>query len=119
MGLDAYAFSFEDNEELPDDEVDIKIPEELKAREEFYWRKHHDLHNWMENLYYNKGGSNSSFNCEKVRLLEEDLNNLEKDVLSKTLYRDDEYYFDSDVEFIVKAREAIKNNRAVYYDSWW
>lgn len=122
MGLDAYIFSY-DSKDIPDDgDVDVKIPKDIKPHELFYWRKHHALHDYMERIYYNKGGSDPMFNCVKVRLHEEDLDDLEKQVMSKILYdRPDanESYFDEDVEFILLARKALKENKKIYYDSWW
>ena len=124
MGLDAYIFGIKENDVEDTNEVDVKFPEGYQVDQVFYWRKHHDLHNWMENLYYSKGGSESIFNCVKVKLNEEDIDELEKVVLSKTLYtptapRNYEFFFEQDAEFIVIARKELKNNKAIYYDSWW
>lgn len=123
MGLDAYIFAYEEKKIKDKSEVDVKINKNLKAKEIFYWRKHHSLHQWMENLYYAKGGTDQMFNCVKVRLNKEDLDNLEKEIMSKTLYdldRDkDDGYFDNDMEFLLIARKAIEDKMAIYYDSWW
>ena len=94
-----------------------------------YWRKHHDLHGWMERLYRSKGGDKESFNCVPVRLTMEDLNMLESDVLNNSLPETqgfffgtnppDEYSREQDMAFISKAKISIANGAAVYYDSWW
>ena len=92
-----------------------------------YWRKHPNLHGWMENLYYQKGGDSDSFNCTPVELTSEDLDRLEKDILENRLPHTDGFFFgqsssvidEKDLEFIKLAREAIAEGERVFYDSWW
>lgn len=130
MGLDMYAFRVKaedviDDFNVRDDSMGRKEPLEELA----YWRKHHDLHGWMERLYRAKGGTKESFNCVPVRLSMEDLNLLESDVLNNRLPETqgfffgtnppDEYSREQDMAFIMKAKIAITNGAAVYYDSWW
>ena len=142
MGLDAWAHAVPENILATDQEVDILLSEEgiengqLKKdtklfcgladrREEkievWYWRKNHTLQSWMHNLYEYKGGKDAEFNCNNVRLNLEDLDNLEKDILSENM--DSSYeqygYKDDDLLFILKAREYINNGYAIFYDSWW
>jgi hypothetical protein len=91
-----------------------------------YWRKFHQLHGWMESLYNRKGGTHE-FNCVNVRLMPEDLDLLEQD--ASTLKDTAGFFFGNlklsdeaiqDVhDFIGKAREAIEQSNAVFYDSWW
>ena len=50
-----------------------------------YWRKHPNLHGWMQDLYYAKGGTAESFNCVPVQLTAEDLDRLETAVRTGTL----------------------------------
>jgi hypothetical protein len=38
------------------------------AIELYYWRKHPNLHGWMESLYYEKGGTADNFNCVNLQL---------------------------------------------------
>jgi hypothetical protein len=137
MGLDAWVHAVPEDILATDQEVDILLSEEgiangqLKKdtklfcgladrREEkievYYWRKHHVLHEWMGRLYDSKGGADPQFNCNNVRLNSEDLDELEKDVLTGNLDTDCQ---DDDMLFIVKAREYIKNGYAIFYDSWW
>ena len=126
MGLDMYAFRVKAEDALGD--FEIAKPED-KHEEIMYWRKHHDLHGWMERLYRAKNGTKESFNCIPVRLTMEDLNNLEADVLAGNLPQTQGFFFgvnppdeDSklqDMEFIGKAKIAIAEGDAVYYDSWW
>ena len=62
MGLDMFAYTTLEN---PAGSVDFKVGE---ATEIHYWRKHPNLHGWMEKLYRDKGGSQESFNCVNLQL---------------------------------------------------
>lgn len=92
-----------------------------------YWRKHPNLHGWMEDLYFEKGGKSDCFNCVPVELTLEDLERLEKDVIDGNLPHTSGFFFgeseDSinpkDLEFIKLAKEAIAEGDQVFYDSWW
>jgi hypothetical protein len=124
MGLDMYAYT---RATAPADVVDFKS--EDVDNEFFYWRKHPDLHGWMEQLYLSKGGESDSFNCVNVLLNEADLDRLRDDIATSKLPRTDGFFFgksynddderNRDLEFIEKARELIKNGQSVYYTSWW
>lgn len=123
MGLDMYAFS---TKAKPKTEVDFETknfqPEELH-----YWRKHPNLHGWMQSLYEAKGGESLDFNGDCVTLDEEDLDNLEDDIKNGNLPDTSGFFFGNsigdedldDLEFVEKAREAIKEGKTVYYTSWW
>lgn len=117
MGLDSYVWSVDPKKAKVLRDTELTLKEKYKPEELFYWRKHHNLHNWMENLYRSKGG-NETFNCERVRLDKEDLDELEQAVITNQLSEEKEDV-DNDMLFIAKAREAIDNGKAVYYDSWW
>ena len=92
-----------------------------------YWRKHPDLHGWMEQLYRKKGGTEKSFNGDTVLLTEEDIDSLKIAVLTRTLPSTSGFFFGAskqeinfaDLEFIEKAKEAIKEGYTIYYDSSW
>jgi hypothetical protein len=126
MGLDMYAFRVKAEDALGDFEIARTFH---KHEEIMYWRKHHDLHGWMERLYRAKDGTKESFNCVPVRLTMEDLQNLENDVLSNNLPQTQGFFFGTnppdedsklqDMEFISKAKIAISQGDTVYYDSWW
>jgi hypothetical protein len=130
MGLDMYAFRVRAEDALGDFEI-AKTDDEsrVECEEIMYWRKHHDLHGWMEQLYRAKGGTKESFNCVPVRLTMEDLQDLEKDVLADNLPQTQGFFFGDnppdeesmlhDMEFISKAKVAIARGDAIYYDSWW
>ncbi len=60
MGLDMYALT---TTEKPASAVDFDAD---AYSELHYWRKHPDLHGWMENLYREKGGVAQSFNCVRM-----------------------------------------------------
>jgi hypothetical protein len=92
-----------------------------------YWRKHPNLHGWMEQLYRKKGGTDPSFNGDTVLLTEEDIDNLKIAVLTGSLPSTSGFFFGdskqeinfADLEFIEKAKQAIKEGYTVYYDSSW
>jgi hypothetical protein len=92
-----------------------------------YWRKHPDLHGWMEQLYRKKGGTEKSFNGDPVLLTEEDIDSLKIAVLTRTLPSTSGFFFGAseqeinfaDLEFIEKAKQAIKEGYTIYYDSSW
>ena len=128
MGLDMYAFS------VPQDwadtqQVDYQPDADRETARLFYWRKFNALHGWMEDLYRSKGGTRDDFNCTTVRLDLEDLDRLETDTGSNKLVPRTGFFFGSQniypedletvAEFVAKAREAITDGKAVFYDSWW
>ena len=122
MGLDMYAFV---TDETPAKAVDFPEPEKLE--ELHYWRKHPDLHGWMEQLYVEKGGSNPDFNLDPVLLTADDLDKLEASIRGKQLPETSGFFFgdsdgsecDDDLAFVAKAREAIGEGRTVFYLAYW
>lgn len=123
MGLDMYALS---TKAKPQTEVDFST-KNFEENEIHYWRKHPNLHGWMQNLYDMKGGTSSDFNGDCVVLDSEDLDNLEEDIKNGNLPDTSGFFFgqshpdsdEDDLEFVRKAREEIKNGNTVYYTSWW
>jgi hypothetical protein len=130
MGLDMYAYTVSTEDAL----TPFKIKEGSDREEIHYWRKHHDLHGWMEKLWreksnFSKDSPTKEFNCQPVALSLNDLEQLEKDLHQRKLPETagfffgnnppDEASFNDDMEFIQKAREAISKGKLVYYDSWW
>jgi len=121
MGLDMYAYAT-DEATAAVDFHDLQSCEEI-----FYWRKHPNLHGWMEALYRSKGGTAESFNCVPVRLDPADLDALEAAVKDDALPETEGFFFGvsdgsekaCDLEFIRKAREAIAEGDTVFYRSWW
>ena len=126
MGLDMYAFS---TKAKPKTEVDFETKNFEPQDEVAYWRKHPNLHGWMQNLYDMKGGTSSDFNGDCVVLDSEDLDNLEDDIKAGNLPDTSGFFFgessnsdeenENDLLFVTKAREAISEGKTVYYTSWW
>jgi hypothetical protein len=124
MGLDMYAYIIEKS--LVTSEVDFEVDGDL-LQKLHYWRKHHDLHGWMERLYMAKGGQDPEFNLSPLSLNGADLDALEKALNAGDLLETPGFFFghsdgserDDDREFIRRAREAIKGGQAVIYFAWW
>ena len=124
MGLDMFAKATKPSNINKDGTIkDWDEPEEI-----FYWRKHHDLHGWMEKLYREKGGTNL-FNYEEVWLEEEDLERLRKDIIEGNLPHTTGFFFGNnppdeesnqrDLTFIECAKEYLnKGYKVFYYGSW-
>ena len=142
MGLDMYAYvgrkgqnaEYWENYEFDKDSSTVEKPRELA-----YWRKHPNLHGWMESLWKRKmhdanqempddGEWGSSFNGIELELTWEDLDELEAAVVHKKLpgttgffFGDDsdDYYKEQDLEFIQKARAELFCGLQVFYNSSW
>jgi hypothetical protein len=94
----------------------------------FYWRKNRHLHNWMSNLYLDKGG-NEEFNCVPVRVLDEDLTQLAKDIELKNMDGSSGFFFgdgdydedriEEDLSYVKLAKQAIAEGDAIYYMAWY
>jgi hypothetical protein len=130
MGLDMYAYK---TKFKPSKEVDFQdelqdVQDELDDLH--YWRKHPNLHGWMESLYNEKGGQ-EEFNCRPVQLTSEDIQRLATALLETKpdLPETTGFFFGSsegsedeiqdDLEFVKKAKQAIDEGYTVYYYSWW
>jgi hypothetical protein len=126
MGLDMYANK---TKHKPEQEVDFNIPEGQEAEELFYWRKHPNLHGWMEDLYRKKGGDAPDFNCVNVLLTLDDLEKLKNDIQGMALPETNGFFFGQsygtaderkhDLEFVKIAEKAIEDGYTVFYSSWW
>lgn len=119
MGLDMYAYRTGKAVAA----LDFDPPED--AVQIAYWRKHPNLHGWMEKLYHDRGGRSGAFNCDTLQLTADDLDTLERDL--DALPATTGFFFgesraderDDDVQFIAAARQAIAEGDRVYYSSWW
>lgn len=128
MGLDMYAWTVP-QQWAGDNTTDYQPDADRKSEELFYWRKFNALHGWMEDLYRNKGGDCKVFNLTTVRLTNEDLDRLEMDTGNNKLVPVNGFFFGAQeiypedletvAEFVAKARAAIAEGKAVFYDSWW
>jgi len=128
MGLDMYAYATDFRPAKP---VDFTLPEDVKSDELHYWRKHSNLHGWMQRLYAEKGGdpNPSSFNLTPVQLTLEDLDRLESDIKGEALPETTGFFFgrsygddderEADLDFVRRARVEIHAGKTVFYDSWW
>lgn len=121
MGLDMYAYT---TDRTPAQPVDFKADD---AQELHYWRKHPNLHGWMERRYREKGGTDPDFNCVNLQLTAEDLDALEADIAARALPPTSGFFFgesdgseiNDDLAFVAKARAALASGLAVFYSSWW
>ncbi len=101
-----------------------------------YWRKHPNLHGWMEQLWEAKGRlgiidssyQDVMFNGVEVELTWDDLDQLEEDITNGRLphttgfffgSNSDDYYQSQDLEFVRKARAELFTGLKVFYNSSW
>ena len=119
MGLDMYAY-------VANKESDHTS--ESNSRELAYWRKHPNLHGWMERLYRAKGGTAEMFNGIEVELTYDDVLLLEEDIKNGRLPStsdfffgtpSDDYYLEQDLEFVRNAKFELFMGLRVFYDSSW
>lgn len=99
-----------------------------KPRELAYWRKHPNLHGWMEKLAEKKGLKYESFNGVEMELTYEDLDELERAVTHGQLPATsgfffgnaaDDVYREQDLQFIKNARAELFFGLKVFYNSSW
>ena len=102
--------------------------QEANSRELAYWRKHPNLHGWMEQLAESKNLEYGSFNGVELELTWEDLAALEQAVTHGQLPQtagfffgndSDERYRESDLAFIKAARAELFLGLRVFYNSSW
>ena len=139
MGLDMYAYvaakagqqrEFYDGCELQND-GDYTNPKVTQPREIAYWRKHPNLHGWMEQLWNSRNGSHqdgNTFNGIELELTWEDLDCLEETIKTNGLpsttgfffgHPADDHYQAQDLEFIKSAKTEIFCGLKVFYNSSW
>ena len=136
MGLDMYAYvaarAGQQDEYYEGSEFDKETGEYVNAKvtkpiEIAYWRKHPNLHGWMEQLYRERGGE-GDFNGDELELFREDIDSLEQVILDGDLpatsgffFGDgaDDYYREQDLEFIKEARAQLFLGLRVFYNSSW
>ena len=127
MGLDQYGYAVKEGEKL----------------ELMYWRKHPNLHGFMEELWESKDrpmpdpesgdvkevedGDFVDFNCIPLSLTMGDIEELEDCVRGSKLPHTTGFFFgesrdehnEDTLEFITKAKQALLDGYDVIYDSWW
>ncbi len=105
----------------------ISVPYRL-GEELCYWRKHPDLHGWMKNLFFDKGGiTTSDFNHDIVFLTVEDVENLKTAIVKETLPKTAGFFFgdsdgrikESDLEKADLMLDALSKGSSIYYISSW
>ena len=137
MGLDMYAYvaskagqqnEFYEGAQFDKEAGDYVNPAVTKPREIAYWRKHPNLHGWMERLAESKGLEYGSFNGVEMELTHEDLDELERAVVHGRLPATqgfffgndaDDHYREQDLEFIKTARAELFFGLKVFYNSSW
>jgi len=140
MGLDMYAYvaaragqqdEFYEGAEYDKDTDQMVNPAVNRPRQICYWRKHPNLHGWMERLWDAKGDhgrTGQDFNGVELELTAEDLDDLEYAVQNDRLpptsgffFGDgaDDYYKPSDLKFIQEARAEMFLGLKVFYNSSW
>ena len=147
MGLDMYAYvatregqqrEYYDGAEWDETTKDLVNTKVNKPREIAYWRKHPNLHGWMQRLWVRKTNEAGivddnpdragEFNGVELELTWEDLEQLEQDIRNKNLpntsgfffgsEKDDEYR-EHDLKFVREAKaEAFLGLRVFYNSSW-
>jgi hypothetical protein len=133
MGLDMFVYAKKVH--LADKMVDFEVDYNWDRDEICYWRKHPNLHGWMRELYYEKGGhSDEGFNGDRVRLVQEDIDSLEKAIHDNKLPNTSGFFFGQspeegddhyekakmyDLECVQKMRNALNEGMIVWYDSSW
>ena len=143
MGLDMYAYvgtqgqhdAFYEGAEWDKDLGEMVNPTVSKPRELAYWRKHPNLHGWMEHLWIQKTNAQtdrddrfSAFNGIELELTWEDIERLEQAILASGLPHtqgfffgepSDDYYRDQDLEFVKNAKAELFCGLRVFYNSSW
>ena len=124
MGLDMYAYTA----------AKAEADYETGQREIAYWRKHPNLHGWMEQLWRykmqaeNRDPDQHTFNGIEVELDWQDIDELEQDVVNNNLPQTngfffgndaDEHYKEKDLEFVKRARAELFLGLKVFYNSSW
>lgn len=134
MGLDQYAYRVK-MQNVKNDFVfkrgrynDTTGMDDLNNDLDFdYWRKFYPLDDWMRGVYLAKGGTDN-FNLIPLRLTEDDLDDLYAAAQNLDFYaggyyndpqREKEEEYSHLMQFIAKAKKAIAEGDAVYYDNWW
>ena len=141
MGLDMYAYvgtkgqrdAFYEGAEWDKDLMEYVNPTVSKPRELAYWRKHPNLHGWMEQLWSDRRAvdptiDGDTFNGIELELTWEDIEELEQAILAGDLPHtqgfffgapSDDYYRDQDLEFVKNAKAELFCGLKVFYNSSW
>ena len=142
MGLDMYAYvadkkgqynDFYETAEFDAASSEFVSKTVTKPYEIAYWRKHPNLHGWMEELWRKKNEPglqhpDQTFNGIELELTWDDLDELERAIRHKQLpdtqgffFGDpsDSYYYKQDLEFVNNAKAEVFLGLKVFYNSSW
>ena len=150
MGLDMYAYvaskkgqynEFYETAEFDSTSSEFVSKTVNKPYEIAYWRKHPNLHGWMEKLWLRKNGypTNTddqliegkeppSFNGIELELTWDDLDELEHAIRHGKLPDTqgfffgnpaDNHYYERDLEFVNNAKAEVFLGLKVFYNSSW
>ena len=139
MGLDQYAYATDSK----DSEEQVELAYWRKHNRLQGWMEQL----WEDKGRPNNADANNDnamgdFNCVPVEITEDDLEALEADICEKTMpetggfffgddsfgrttedgeqYKNKDYHYKpDDLDFIEKARQAIKKGKKVFYNSWY
>lgn len=116
MGLDQFLFEGVDSE----------------RKEIGYWRKHPDLHGFVEELWRARNSEQEcgSFNCEDLELSEEDILQIINCSKDKSFSKHDgtKWFFfgqtdghhhEKTVEIMENALQLKRQGKRIFYSSWW
>lgn len=132
MGLDMYLYKINKKINSNNDFSSLKDKKYIDNQQIGYWRKHADLHQLMEDIYYDRGGE-GNFNCTPLILSKDDIEELLEItngvIRGETKLKKGQGFFwgESSKEKWIETRNIFErvlentdfNNETVYYDSWW
>ena len=136
MGLDMYAYvaakagaqaEFSEGASWDKEKGAMVNPTATEPREIAYWRKHPNLHGWMNRLWESTGNS-GEFNGDELELTWDDLEALERAITHKQLpatsgfffgQDSDDEYRESDLAFVRAAKAEVFLGLKVFYNSSW
>ena len=128
MGLDQYAYSREKAERETDENGQSFFDEQ------FYWRKHSKLQEFMESVANEREGmSPTDLNCGELELFEDEIIQLQELVKGNSLPESPGGFFyghqfqdeaaeenrEQDLEFCKWALTEVKDGKHVFYSCWW
>ena len=125
MGLDIYAYSG-DPDLLPEDtsvgqqllRASGDLTSQLGLQELCHWRNHWELAEWLEMIYRDRGYQDD-FNLSFVRIYENDLKAMEREMAGGTLRQEDEQLRLQDAGFVTRAKDLLKRGQAIVIHSWF
>jgi hypothetical protein len=142
MGLDMYAYvasrkgqqsDFDETSAFDATTNEFVSETVTKPVELAYWRKHPNLHGWMEQLWESKGRPRENvgwpiFNGIELELTWDDLDNLEHAIRHGKLpdtegfffgKPSDNHYYEQDLAFVNNAKAEVFLGLKVFYNSSW